>query len=124
MREQTEALIAWDKAFEPRKWAGELPFMDFPEDWEVKVIPPFGGAVVRFVVRRNDARVSVYFDAFAQLGATNRPYWEIHPAYGETADGYDLGGDCYRVVGFQDEAVDELFDWIERSLQHQEQTDE
>lgn len=67
---------------EYKKWAKEIPFIPFKEDWEVKPIPPFGGAIVRFIVRRKDdleKSISVYLDCYGRLGAMEKPYWEIYP---------------------------------------------
>lgn len=67
-----------------RKWQCEIPFIKFEPEWEVKVIPPFGGAVVRFVAQYNNKRVSVYLDCYDNLGWVGEPYWEIYPYHGET----------------------------------------
>lgn len=70
--------------YEWSKWQTDVPYLTFREDWKVRVIPPFGGAVVRFLVRRDDTPegevVSVYLDCYGELGAMDRPYWEIYPA--------------------------------------------
>lgn len=72
-----------EKVFEYRKWVEEIPDLDFPSGWMIRPIPPFAGAIVRFLVRRPDTpegqRVSVYLDCYANLGATYQPYWEIYP---------------------------------------------
>ena len=61
------------------KWGAEIPYITFPTDWQVKIIPPFGGAVVRFRVRKGDVEVSVYLDCYDNLGCYGKPYWEVHP---------------------------------------------
>lgn len=33
------------------KWIKEIPFIQFPADWKVQIIPPFTGIVVRFRVQ-------------------------------------------------------------------------
>jgi hypothetical protein len=62
-----------------RKIAGEMPYMRFPKDWEVSVIPPFAGAVARFWVRKGAGEVSIYADYYERLGCWNEPHWEIYP---------------------------------------------
>ena len=70
------------KEFEWSKWHEEIPYIAFPKHLEVKVIPPFTGAIVRFLVRDKEyqeTRVSVYLDCYGILGAVHEPYWEIYP---------------------------------------------
>jgi len=94
---------AMEKELDWRKWTKKIPFLKFP-GWEVKPIPPFACALVRFIVQKGDKDVSVYLDVDNSLGiwiddeGNPEPYWEINPA----AD-----GDTYRC------AMDETF-----ALQH------
>jgi hypothetical protein len=70
-----------------REYAEQIPFISFPSDLKVKIIPPFGGAVVRFLVAKGENEVSVYLDCESNLvtyGAYNKPYWEIYPYQGDT----------------------------------------
>lgn len=69
----------YDKAMETRKWVSEIPYIKFDPSWEVKVIPPFGGATVRFLVKKNGKTVSVYLDCYDRLGCVEAPYWEAYP---------------------------------------------
>ena len=72
-----------------QKWREEIehiPFIRFPADWEVQVIPPFGDAVVRFRVRLPSGQSkSVYLDSRHSLGYYGHPgetpvsYWEVYP---------------------------------------------
>lgn len=66
-----------------RALTDEMPYLRFPPDLEVRIIPPFGGAACRFTVRlrrRNPTNtVSVYFDSSSALGCMNQPYWEAYP---------------------------------------------
>lgn len=66
---------------EYRKWSNELPFLEFPSDWLVKIVPPHGGAIIRFAVQRKgeEKTVSVYLDCYDRLGSVGRPYWELYP---------------------------------------------
>lgn len=71
-----------------RDWSGKIPAIQFPSDCKVKVIPPFAGAMARFLVCKNGKQVSVYLDCHDALGfMNNTPYYEIHP---------NLEGDCSR----------------------------
>lgn len=66
-----------------RKWADKIPHLQFKEDWNVKVIPPFGGAMARFWINKGDNHVSVYLDCFDNLGAVGKPYWEVYSFEGD-----------------------------------------
>ena len=68
------------------KWAKEVPSFQFPVDWIITIIPPFGGATVRFKVTREDTEnsISVYLDCQDRLGCVGEPYWEIYPCKGDT----------------------------------------
>lgn len=71
-------------------WLGKIPYLRFPANWHVQVIPPFCGAMARFRVKTatmtEDSHVSVYLDCYEQLGCFDEPYWEIYPdEFGETA---------------------------------------
>ena len=44
-----------------------------------KIIPPFAGAIVRFMIDKGDKHVSVYLDCYDNLGCFGSPYWEIYP---------------------------------------------
>lgn len=69
-----------------------IPFIQFPADWKVQVIPPFGDAVVRFRVELpSGKRKSVYLDVRSSLGYFGAdvnvptPYWEVYPYRGDIA---------------------------------------
>ena len=75
-----------------QKWREEIatmPWIQFPADWKIQIIPPFGDAVVRFRVTLPSGAVrSVYLDARCSLGAVldeNGPitYWEVYPHQGD-----------------------------------------
>lgn len=69
-----------------RKWCNEIPFIQWPSDWKVKAIPPFGGAIIRYNIQTpNCERVSVYLDCYDRLGIMEAPYWEVYPYQGECA---------------------------------------
>lgn len=62
-----------------RERINEIPFLQFPQDWMIKIIPPFGGAMARFIVEKQGKRISVYLDFDNALGWWEGPYWEIYP---------------------------------------------
>ena len=72
-----------------QKWMASvdtIPYIKFPADWEVAIIPPFGDAVVRFRVRLpNGVTKSIYLDERGSLGCfpDGAPYWEVYPYYGD-----------------------------------------
>lgn len=68
-----------------REWVSKIPAIKFDPEWEVKVIPPFGGAMARFVVLAGEKRVSIYLDCSDNLGCVGEPYWEVHPVDGDCA---------------------------------------
>lgn len=74
-----ETMCNYDTTMETRKWKNEIPYIKFPSDWEVKIIPPFAGATVRFLIRKDNATVSVYLDCYDHLGCVGQPYWEVYP---------------------------------------------
>lgn len=79
-----------------REWCKRMPVLHFEKAWDVKVIPPYGGALARFTVDHNGKHVSVYFDAFSTMawmyeGETPIPYWEIYD--GEDTERFDFTQD-------------------------------
>lgn len=77
-----------------QKWREEIdsmPWITFPADWKVQIIPPFADAVVRFRVELpSGAFRSVYLDSRCSLGLWwdkdqgPVPYWEVYPYRGDT----------------------------------------
>lgn len=62
----------------------EIPTIQFPASWKVRMIPPFGGAIVRFqVVLPSGVEKSVYLDWYDNLGYYGSPYWEVYPVDGD-----------------------------------------
>ncbi len=68
-----------EEDYEFHKWAQEIPPLHFKPEWDVRIIPPFGGAVARFKVEYNGKWISCYLDCYDELGYFGRPYWEIYP---------------------------------------------
>jgi len=68
------------------KWTGKIPYIKFNPDWSVKVVPPYNGAMVRFLVKRGEVGpVSVFLDCHNALAlfvdhiGSQAPYWEVYP---------------------------------------------
>lgn len=69
----------------------KMPKLRFPADWDVTIIPPFGGAMVRFTVELPcKTRKSIYADFHHALGYYGHPddecptpYWEVYPVQGD-----------------------------------------
>lgn len=76
-RYELELAEGWDEIRE------QAPYLQFPADWEVRLLPPFNGAVCRFTARlkgQTDCGVSVYLDWHENLGCFGgKPYWEAYP---------------------------------------------
>jgi len=63
-----------------------MPFIPILKDWEIKVLPPFGGALMRFQLQKGEKHFSIYFDANDYLGSVGKPYWEAYPIRIEDED--------------------------------------
>jgi hypothetical protein len=96
-----------EAAQEYLKWRSEIPSMKFPADWFVRMIPPFGGAVVRFYASLDETLsngVSVYLDCYDRLGFMGmKPHWEAYPINGDN-------------VRFYLEESDKLLEAIDKEL--------
>lgn len=57
-----------EQIHEYRKWCSNLPYFNFDKEWDVKIIPPFAGAIIRFYIKHGNKDVSVYFDGYSELG--------------------------------------------------------
>jgi hypothetical protein len=74
-------------------WKGEsvrIPWLHFRGDWQVRIIPPFADAVIRFqVILPSGTMKSVFMDSRNSLGYfghtmnTPEPYWEVYPYKGD-----------------------------------------
>lgn len=73
-----------EQLYEYRKWTKEIPTLNFKHEWNVRIIPGFGGAIIRFVIYYNNRYVSVYLDGYDELGYYGEPYWEIYPYESDT----------------------------------------
>ena len=70
--------------------AESIPYLQFPSDWQVQIIPPFSDAVIRFRVRLPSGLVkSVFLDTRGALEnyfnkeGKSVPYWEVSPVAGK-----------------------------------------
>lgn len=71
-----------EEKLEYRNWMAKIPWIEFDPGWQVMVIPPFAGAMVRFLVKNPGAEnrhVSVYLDCYEKLGYYGGPHWEVYP---------------------------------------------
>ena len=85
---QAESILG--EQLEWRKWMKEIPEITLPPGYSFVPIPPYRGAIVRFLVRKNDRQVSVYLDCYDMLGFMQKPYWEIYPAKDGDTERYDM----------------------------------
>jgi hypothetical protein len=89
MRSYEESLIItkYEKLQEHRRWQNEVQVIHFEKEWEVRIIPPFSGAVIRFTIDYNGKHVSVYFDGYSELGwmvdeeENPIPYFEYYDGF-------------------------------------------
>ena len=67
-----------------REWCCRIRPFRFDSDWDVRIVPPFGGAITRFTITKGDKHVSVYLDVFSRLGlmydatGDHVPYYEVY----------------------------------------------
>lgn len=91
-----------------REWCNKIPAIRFDSDWDIKIIPPFGGAITRFTAAKNDKYVSVYLDVFSKLGLMYDNAGDPIPYY-EVYDGEDT-------QRFYLDETDEMMDYIRKIL--------
>lgn len=92
-RLEVEQLQGW------RNQCDEIPYIQFPASWMVRVTPPYAGATARFMVKLPDGRImSVFLDMNNTLGSFNGhegvPYWEVFKVGGP--DLYPSDEFCHR----------------------------
>ena len=83
-----EARFLVEQQYEWNKWTKEIPSLNFKKKWNVKIIPPCTGAIIRFRVTYKNRWVSVYLDCYDELGFFGEPYWEIYPYLPRETRGY------------------------------------
>lgn len=88
--ERCEASAKMYTAFEWDKYMSTIPEITFPDGWRIKIIPPYAGAIIRFIASFKNKEISVYLDGFHMLGVYSFkseervPYWEAYPINGDT----------------------------------------
>lgn len=107
MSKSWELISNVSKEYEWEKWKDEIPYLQFQNDWQVRAVPPFGGAIIRYNIKKDNSFVSIYLDCYDQLGYCGQPYWEIYP----------YADDVYRCY-MND--TKELLKAIKKSLKQQE----
>jgi hypothetical protein len=104
----------YDSVFETDKWRMKLPYLSFPPDWEIRIIPPSVSAIIRFHVRKKetlkDDWISIYFDGYNNLGFATGPYWEIYPNNEGDNQRFLLGEEKEMI-----EAIQEALDGVGKS---------
>jgi len=90
-------------------WGDKIPYISFPSGWQVRAIPPFGGAVIRYNIKdkTGKAHVSIYLDCYDIVGAYGAPYWEVYPCE---------GGDAFRC---EMDNVGGLLEAVQKSMDEQ-----
>ena len=66
-----------------RKLTYKIPSLKFDSNWDVFILPPYGGAVARFCLEYNGNTASVYLDWYSRLGCVESPYWEVLSGYND-----------------------------------------
>ena len=77
--DKTVARLKIERAEDWRTWMDKIPAIQFDADWQVKVIPPFSGAMARFLILKGGKQASIYLDCYDVLGCVGHPYWEVYP---------------------------------------------
>ena len=72
LRYNIEAVEEW------KKWCSKIPALHFKKEWDVCIIPPFAGAMIRFTVKYKEKHCSIYLDCYSRLGCVDEPYWEVY----------------------------------------------
>lgn len=65
-----------------RNMGSHIPYLELKSNWKIKVIPPFSGVAVRFLILdiNTNKYISVYLDTNEALGMFGGDiYWEIYP---------------------------------------------
>lgn len=83
-RYEVEAAEKW------REWADKIPALHFEPEWNVHIIPPYGGAFARFYIKNGNKYADVYFDVLSRMGwmydtdaGSPIPYFELYPWEGD-----------------------------------------
>lgn len=96
----------------------QIPWIHWPQEWAVRAIPPFGGQLIRYSIKQDDAFVSIYFDSLCVAGAMQAPYWEIYPVPYVDDDGVAHEDVGRYMLGEEDEMLAGIRESIDHQLQH------
>ena len=72
MREVVEKKERWYRHIE------DIPYLNFPIVWNVKIIPPFGGALVRFLIMYNNKEITIKLSDLGYDMFYRGLVWEVH----------------------------------------------
>lgn len=64
---KTLTIAKAEEFHEYRKWANELPALHFDKEWDVKIIPPFAGAIIRFWINYNIKNGILYVTLYEKI---------------------------------------------------------
>jgi hypothetical protein len=59
-------------------------------NYEISVIPPLRGALMRFSIRYFHREFSVYFDGNDAFGTVRKPYFEVYPIDGDALRAFSV----------------------------------
>jgi hypothetical protein len=81
-----------ERAEDWHSWIDKIQPFELRQDYTIKVIPPFAGAVTRFHIGHisSDRTISIYFDGSDNLGVVGYPYYEAYEIAGETYRSADI----------------------------------
>lgn len=88
----------------------EMPVFNYPQDWDIKILPSFTNAFYRFQVVKNNKKVSVCLDIDDCLGYMGQPYFEIYLL------GQPFDSDGPSPERFYTNETDKMFKAIEKLL--------
>ena len=113
MTRDIDLTMARHRIEEAQKWREEvshIPFIQFPSDWMIQIIPPFADAIVRFRVQIEGGETrSIYLDGRNSLGYWGDGYyWEVYPYRGDVGrcDMNDIP-ELLRMIGDTQESEDD-----------------
>lgn len=75
-------LIKYPNCEERTIWLNKLPEIKFPDDYNIKLIPPCTPAIIQFHItlkKNKNCLTSIFLDCYELMGVYYSPYWEIHP---------------------------------------------
>lgn len=75
-----------------REVADHIPFVDIRQGYSIQIVPPFGGAMIRFRIRHKQSlsEYSVYYDTQDALGIVGKAYYEVYPIDGDVFRSFHL----------------------------------